>query len=134
MRCPEMWQEATGHVTYHWRPLLPETPVAAEIEQRPLEGARKESLFSVEISHTSPRGGTPPGSWARKPQDLPLEEMMLLRSSLFEADPQSLRGGARLATLSLCFTPQRNRSWSGPGGRRSRLLSMAGKKPHKASS
>ncbi len=141
VRCPETWQEATGHVTYRWRPLLPETTVAAEIEQRPLEGARKESLFSVEISHTSPRGGTPPGSWARKPQDLPLEEMMLLRSSLFEADcearraaPQSLRGGARLATLSLCFTPQRNQSWSGLGGRRSRLLSTVGKKPHKASS
>ncbi len=99
----------------------------------------QEGVFILcwNFTHLS-QGGTPPGSWARKPQDLPLEEMMLLRSSLFEADcearraaSQSLRGGARLATLSLCFTPQRNRSWSEPGGRLSRLLSTAGKKPHK---
>ncbi len=78
MRCPETWQEATEHVTLRWRPLLPETPVVTEIEQRPLEGARKESLFSVEIFHAPPRGGgTPLGSCARKPQDLFLEEMML---------------------------------------------------------
>ncbi len=57
MRCPETWQEATEHITFRWRPLLPETPVAAEIEQRPLEGARKESLFSVEISTPLPGGG-----------------------------------------------------------------------------
>ncbi len=117
--CPETWQEATEHVTFRWRPLLPETPVATEIEQRPPEGARKESLFSVGIFCAPPRGGTPPGSWARKPQDLFLEEMMLLRSGLFEADsearraaPQSLRGGARLATLSLCASRLKG---TGPG-------------------
>ncbi len=55
----ETWQEATEYVTFRWSPLLPETPVAAEID--PLEGARKESLFSVEISHTPPRGGDPWG-------------------------------------------------------------------------
>ncbi len=62
MRCPETCQEATEYVTFRWRPLLPETPVAAEIEQWPLEGARKESLFSVEISHTPPRGGHTSGA------------------------------------------------------------------------
>ncbi len=117
--CPETWQEATENVTFRWRPLLPETLVATEIEQRPPEGARKESLFSVGIFRAPPRGGTPPGSWARKPQDLFLEEMMLLRSGLFEADcearratPQSLRGGARLATLSLCASHLKG---TGPG-------------------
>ncbi len=59
--CPETWQEATEHVTFRWRPLLPETPVATEIEQRPPEGARKESLFSVGIFHAPPRGGHTPG-------------------------------------------------------------------------
>ncbi len=119
VRCPETWQEATEHVTFRWRPLLPETPVATEIEQQPPEGARKESLFSVGIFRAPPRGGTPPGSWARKPQDLFLEEMMLLRSGLFEADcearraaPQSLRGGARLATLSFCASRLKG---TGPG-------------------
>ncbi len=117
--CPEMWQEATEHVTFRWRLLLPETPVATEIEQRPPEGARKEYLFSVGIFRAPPRGGTPPGSWARKPHDLFLEEMMLLRSSLFKADcearrasPQSLRGGARLATLSFCASRLKG---TGPG-------------------
>ncbi len=57
--CPETWQEATEHITFRWRPLLPETPVATEIEQRPPEGARKESLFSVGIFRAAPRGGTP---------------------------------------------------------------------------
>ncbi len=119
VRCPETWQEATEHVTFRWRPLLPETPVAAEIEQRPPEGARKESLFSVGIFHALPRGGTPPVSLARKPQDFFLEEMMLLGSGLFEADcearraaPQSLRGGARLATLSFCASRLKG---TGPG-------------------
>ncbi len=119
VRCPETWQEATEHIKFSWRPLLPETPVATEIEQRPPEGARKKSLFSVEIFHAPSRRGTPPGSWARKPQDLFLEEMMLLRSGLFEADcearlatPQSLRGGARLATLSFCASRLRG---TGPG-------------------
>ncbi len=60
VRCPETWQEATEHVTFRWRPLLPETPVATEIEQRPPEGARKESLFSVGIFHAPPRGGAHP--------------------------------------------------------------------------
>ncbi len=110
--CPETWQEATEHVTFRWRPLLPETPVATEIEQRPPEGARKESLFSVGIFHAPPGG-------ARKPQDFFLEEMMLLRSGLFEADcearraaPQSLRGGTRLATLSFCASRLKG---TGPG-------------------
>ncbi len=122
VRCPETWQEATKNVTFSWRPLLPETPVATEFEQRPPEGARKESLFSVGIFCAPPRGGTPPGSWALKPQDLFLEEMMLLRFGLFEADcearraaPQSLREGARLATLSLCASRLKG---TGPGRER----------------
>ncbi len=93
VRHPETWQEATEHVTFRWKPLLPETPVAAEIEQRPPEGARKESLFSVGTVRAPPRGGAPPRSWARKPQDLFFEERMLLRSGLFEGvlgSPHSL--------------------------------------------
>ncbi len=119
VRCPETWQEATEHVTFRWRPLLRETPVATEIEQRPPEGARKESFILCWNFSRPSQGGTPPGSWVRKPQDFFLEEMMLLRSGLFEADcearraaPQSLRGGARLATLSFCASRLKG---TGPG-------------------
>ncbi len=35
--------------------------MVTEIEQRPPEGARKESLFSVGIFHAPPRGGHTPG-------------------------------------------------------------------------
>ncbi len=60
-----------------------------------------------------------PSRGARKPQDFFLEEMMLLRSGLFEADcearraaPQSLRGGTRFATLSFCASRLKG---TGPG-------------------
>ncbi|KAK2887547.1 hypothetical protein Q8A67_015775 [Cirrhinus molitorella] len=35
-----MWEVATEHLTFWWKPLLPETPVAAEIEQRPVSSRR----------------------------------------------------------------------------------------------
>ncbi len=139
VRCPETWQEATEHVTFRWRPLLPETPVATETEQRPPEGARKESLFSVGIFHAPPRGGAHPRGPGRASlrtfsggDDAP--QVRSLWGGLWSAasrTPVSTRGCSARHTLLLCFTPQRNRSWSGPGGRRSRLLSTAGKKPHK---
>lgn len=58
--CPETCQEATKHVTFRWKPLLPETAVAAEIAQWSPEGAGKEHLLAGGIfSHLSTRRHTP---------------------------------------------------------------------------